>query len=106
MTEKRKTDLLAKTRFRSGRFFKDNGKWFFNTREGTMEGPYEELAEAESRLKEYIKIMNSGFMPRYSKLELEPLEATENKAAIFPSLMQADTPYNVVDTFSPSKDRS
>jgi hypothetical protein len=73
MTERRKTDLLPQIRFRSGRFFKNEGKWFFNTREGTMEGPYEELTEAESRLKEYIKIMNSGFMPRYSKLELEPL---------------------------------
>ncbi len=39
-----------------------------------MEGPFEELSEAESKLKEYIKIMNSGFMPRDSKLELAPLE--------------------------------
>jgi len=77
MTEKRKTDLVAKTRYRSGRFFKNNGKWFFNTREGTLEGPFEELTDAENKLKEYIKIMNSGFMPKDSKLELEPLEAEE-----------------------------
>jgi hypothetical protein len=42
-----------------------------------MEGPFGELTEAESRLKEYIRIMNSGFMPTYSKLELEPFEAEE-----------------------------
>lgn len=77
MTEKRKTDLLPQIRFRSGRFFKNNGKWFFNTREGTMEGPFGELVDAESRLKEYINIMNSGFMPGDSKLELEPLETQE-----------------------------
>jgi hypothetical protein len=77
MMEKRKTDLSAKMRFRSGRFFKNNGKWFFNTREGTMEGPFEELTEAENRLNEYIKIMNSGFMPRHSTLQLEPLETEE-----------------------------
>jgi Domain of unknown function (DUF6316) len=84
MTDKRKTDVLPQTRFRSGRFFKNEGKWFFNTREGTMEGPYEELAGAESRLKEYIKIMNSGFMPKYSTLKLEPLETEEKYANVLP----------------------
>jgi hypothetical protein len=74
MTEKRKTDLTPQTRFRANRFFKDGGKWYFNTREGTMEGPFEELKEAENKLSEYIKIMNSGFMPRDSRLELTPLD--------------------------------
>ena len=37
-----------------------------------MEGPYWELTEAENKLKEYIKIMNSGFMPKDSMLTLEP----------------------------------
>ena len=77
MTEKRKTDFKPQTRFRSGRFFKDGEKWYFNTREGTLEGPFEERTEAEDRLKEYVRIMNSGFMPRDSELELEPLEIEE-----------------------------
>jgi hypothetical protein len=93
MTHKRKTDVLPQTRFRSGRFFKNEGKWFFNTREGTMEGPYEELAGAESRLKEYIKIMNSGFMPKHSTLELEPLGIEKERARLLPSKSQADTRY-------------
>jgi len=42
-----------------------------------MEGPFEELTVAENRLNEYIKIMNSGFMPRHSTLQLEPLETEE-----------------------------
>jgi Domain of unknown function (DUF6316) len=91
MTEKRKTDLLPQTRFRSGRFFKDNGKWFFNTREGTIEGPYEKLSEAEDRLKDYIKILNSGFMPKHSTLELEPLEIEKESAKLSPSQSKADT---------------
>ena len=74
MTEQRKNDCKPKTRFRSARFFQDGGKWYFSTREGTLEGPFGELADAEKRLKEYVKIMNSGFMPRDSKLELKPFE--------------------------------
>ena len=58
-----------------------------------MEGPYEELAGAESRLKEYIKIMNSGFMPKHSTLELEPLEIEKERAQLLPSKSQVDTRY-------------
>ena len=42
-----------------------------------MEGPFSELQDAENRLNEYIKIMNSGFMPDDSELNLEPLAKTE-----------------------------
>jgi hypothetical protein len=55
----------------------EGGKWYFSTREGTMEGPFWELAEAEKRLNDYVKILNSGFMPRDSSLELEPFEIEE-----------------------------
>lgn len=72
MTDVRKTDITPRSWFRTSRFFKNDGKWFFNTREGTMEGPYWELTEAENKLQEYIKIMNSGFMPKDSMLSLEP----------------------------------
>jgi len=74
MKERRDTDSELRSWFRSGRFFQEGGKWYFNTREETLEGPFEERTEAEDRLKEYINIMNSGFMPRESKLALEPLE--------------------------------
>ena len=73
MTDVRKTDKELRAWFRSSRFFKQEGKWFFYTREGTMEGPFSELQDAEARLNEYIKILNSGFMPEDSKLGLEPL---------------------------------
>ncbi len=47
-----------------------------------MEGPFSELQDAENRLNEYIKIMNSGFMPDNSELNLEPL-AKKEKDNIF-----------------------
>jgi hypothetical protein len=72
MTEKRREDGKPRAWFRSGRFFQEEGKWYFYTREGTMEGPFPELVDAEKRLEEYIKIMNSGFMPEDSTLGIEP----------------------------------
>ena len=74
MTDDRKSDKESRAWFRSSRFFKQQSKWFFYTREGTMEGPFAELQDAENRLTEYINIMNSGFMPDDSELNLEPLE--------------------------------
>jgi len=84
MTELRRSDKESRAWFRSSRFFKQDGKWFFYTREGTMEGPFSELQDAEQRLSEYVKIMNSGFMPNDSKLNLEPLsvEKKDNKLTI------------------------
>ena len=49
-----------------------------------MEGPFWELEEAEKRLNDYVKILNSGFMPRDSNLELKPFEMEESKATTFP----------------------
>lgn len=77
MADIRKTDSETKKWFRSSRFFKDEGHWFFYTREGTMEGPFEILQYAENRLEEYIKVMNSGFLEEGSKLSLEPLPRLE-----------------------------
>jgi hypothetical protein len=39
-----------------------------------MEGPFELRREAEYRLDDYIKIMNSGFMPADCELSLEPVD--------------------------------
>jgi hypothetical protein len=74
MADQRKGDLEPYTKFRTGRFFKDGGQWYFLTREGTMEGPFELRLEAENRLEDYIKVMTSGFMPPESELSIEPLD--------------------------------
>ena len=74
MSDLRKGDLEPHIKFRPSRFFKEGGKLYFLTREGTMEGPFELRLEAEKRLENYIKIMASGFMPPESKLAIEPLD--------------------------------
>ena len=72
MADVRRTDKEPRKWFRSSRFFKEGGGWYFYTRESTMEGPFDRLELAQQRLAEYIKIMNSGFMPDDSSLRVEP----------------------------------
>ncbi|MEP1593317.1 MAG: DUF6316 family protein, partial [Halieaceae bacterium] len=74
MRDARSTDKSAFAKFRPQRFFKDSGKWFFHTREGTFEGPFERRSEAESRLEDYIRIAQSGYMNLRRDLSLQPLE--------------------------------
>jgi hypothetical protein len=77
MYDSRKTDLKACTKYRTNRFIRNGGEWFFSTREGTMEGPFGFKHEAEDRLEIYKRVMASGFMPGDSKLALDPLEIEE-----------------------------
>lgn len=46
-----------KTRFRSDRFFCEDGKWFFTTREQTIQGPFDSRADAEQELMLYLRNM-------------------------------------------------
>lgn len=73
MNDYRESDLEPYTRFGTDRFFKDGDKWFFLTREGTMEGPFELRREAENRLEDYIKVMASGLISPDCKLSLQPV---------------------------------
>ncbi len=59
----RKSDIGTQSHFRSNRFIEEEGKWFFYTREGTLEGPYGSKAGAVSRLDNYIRIVESGLLP-------------------------------------------
>ena len=76
MQTKRTDDLKAQTRFRSNRVFEYSGKWFFFTREGTIEGPFEDQLEAGWQVEMYIKVMGSGQPSADGELSLEPLELT------------------------------
>ncbi len=54
----RKTDTIRKPRFRSSdRFFCQDGQWYFETREGNDQGPFESRREAEFQLERYITSM-------------------------------------------------
>ena len=54
-------EILNWHSYRSDRVFAAAGKWFFHTREGTVEGPFENQMGAEYRINVYIQIMNSHF---------------------------------------------
>jgi len=41
--------------FRSKRFEVINGQWYFQTREGTMEGPFDSMQEAQMELLLYLR---------------------------------------------------
>lgn len=51
----RSSDAEDKTRFRSDRITCENGRFFFNTREGTLEGPYLSREQAEVAAALYIR---------------------------------------------------
>ncbi|MDZ7782979.1 MAG: DUF6316 family protein [Halioglobus sp.] len=60
----------SRTFFRSDRLQQDGGKWYFYTREGTMEGPFEDKVEALEALDKYITIMNLELIEPDSNLSL------------------------------------
>ena len=43
------------TPFRSGRFFSVGGQWFFATREGNDQGPYQSKEDAEAELMMFLR---------------------------------------------------
>ena len=69
---RRKDDAAGYTRFRSERFTRQHGKWYFFTREGTVEGPFDYRRAAEIRLEQYIKVMSSGLLEPDCALSILP----------------------------------
>jgi hypothetical protein len=71
MAARRKDDEpLSRTRFRTDRVVHDNGKWYFLTREGSVEGPFECERDANEHLETYIRVAKSGLLPQDSTLAL------------------------------------
>ena len=62
MSTKRYSDQHQRAWFRADRFFQHEGKWYFHTREGTMQGPFDDRFQARERLEGYVKAMNSGLL--------------------------------------------
>lgn len=58
---------------RTGRMFRDNGNWFFKTREGDTIGPFREELEASTQLEVYIRLVNSGLLPFQEVLRPTPM---------------------------------
>ena len=62
MSAKRQSDHQERTWFRADRFFQHEGKWYFHTREGTLEGPFGDRFSARERMEAYVMAMNSGML--------------------------------------------
>ncbi|AEA67728.1 MULTISPECIES: DUF6316 family protein [Pseudomonas] len=57
MLGKRALDPAPTTIFRSDRICRVNGEFYFNTREGTQEGPFATREAAEVEIEAYIQRM-------------------------------------------------
>ena len=60
----------SRTNFRTERMFESAGGWYFYTREGSTEGPYESQLDAQQRLDVYTEIMNLKLLPADSDLSM------------------------------------
>ena len=58
---KRKSDDKDVTVFRTDRYFRSDGKWFFSTREGSNFGPFDTRDQAECALRQHL--MDIGIKP-------------------------------------------
>ena len=56
--------------FRSDRLVREGGKWFFLTREGTVEGPFDSKIEASDRLEVYAKVMSMDLVSNEAEVKL------------------------------------
>lgn len=51
----RSEDQEDKARFRTDRFFCQDGQWYFTTRENTIKGPYSSREDAQQELMMYLR---------------------------------------------------
>lgn len=75
MSKNRKGEEDQGTKFRSDRFIHNGEKWFYETREGSTEGPFRTRLDAEDHLRNYVKLLNSGWWNGETDgLTLEPVK--------------------------------
>lgn len=71
MSTRRKTDPpTGGSHYRSDRLQEEGGRWYFYTREGTVEGPFEDKIEALEALDKYISIESLKLIEPDSKLAI------------------------------------
>ncbi|MBK6281189.1 MAG: hypothetical protein IPF57_25250 [Gammaproteobacteria bacterium] len=73
MSRRRKNDRGTAAFYQSDRVLENNGKWYFQTREEGLKGPFPDRQAAQDMLQAYIKTMDSPFRPS-SELGLMPLD--------------------------------
>lgn len=69
MATGRKEDTGVHTsRYRSERLVADGGKWYFLTREGAVEGPFDCEADAVEQLEVYVRLAVNDLLLQESDL--------------------------------------
>jgi len=72
MADKRADDGdSGRSWFRTDRLVQEGDKWFFLTREGTVEGPFETKLDASERLELYARVMNLKLISDGTQAELK-----------------------------------
>ncbi|MDZ7783519.1 MAG: DUF6316 family protein [Halioglobus sp.] len=69
----RRTDIEHRQGARSSRMYEEGGSWFFNTREGTVVGPFRDELEAYTQLEVYIRLADSDLLPTSEGVALSAL---------------------------------
>ena len=60
----------AHTRYRTNRFVREGKNWFFFTREGTIEGPFDDECKASEGLQVYLQVLSMNLLSADSSLAL------------------------------------
>tara|TARA_R110002110_G_scaffold405241_1_gene624202 strand:+ start:34396 stop:34623 length:228 start_codon:yes stop_codon:yes gene_type:complete len=72
MNKTRKNDRSPhKSWFRTDRLLEENDNWFFLTREGTVEGPFESRVAAVERMEVYARIMEMDLVSEGISVDLQ-----------------------------------
>ena len=56
----RKDDKRQQAHFRTHRMFREDGAWYFKTREGGAIGPFADELTAATQLEIYIRMLDAG----------------------------------------------
>lgn len=70
MTRRQEDGPASRSNFRSERMFESAGHWYFYTREGSTEGPFDSELNAQERLDVYIEILDLKLISSESELTL------------------------------------
>ncbi len=70
VTKRRDNDPGVSTYYRTDRFFQEGNKWYFATREGSIEGPFDDQRDAQERLDTFVSVSRSGLIEEESELSL------------------------------------
>lgn len=84
MNQTRKDDVRPHAKFRASRYYNRAGQWFFRTREGVGQGPFDSRVEAQYALNTYTRVfrdldfhsqvLTAGMHSSPSRLSLVPIQ--------------------------------